>query len=130
MLCRHLCTGSVQEAKNWHDVSLQLKHSFCSLRFPCLPAKLLKAMRRMKFSKSLCVSEAEAELHSIVCRGSNADVAAAATITDLQAASKALQGKGGMDPFPAAMQVPCASPTLLTSLICLSTCMLKTHPVQ
>ena len=39
-------------------------------------------------------------------RGSNADVAAAATITDLQQASKALQGKGGLDPFPAAMQVP------------------------
>ena len=38
-------------------------------------------------------------------RGSNADVAAAATITDLQQASKALQGKGGMDPFPGAMQV-------------------------
>ena len=38
--------------------------------------------------------------------GSNADVAAAATITDLQQASKALQGKGGLDPFPAAMQVP------------------------
>ena len=37
-------------------------------------------------------------------------MAAAATITDLQQASKALQGKGGMDPFPAAMQV------LLTAL--------------
>ena len=59
---------------------------------------------------------AEAELHSIVCRGNNADVAAAATITDLQAASKALQGKGGMDPFPAAMQVPSAASSLITSL--------------
>ena len=43
---------------------------------------------------------------AVCARGSNADVAAAATITDLQQASKALQGKGGLDPFPAAMQVP------------------------
>ncbi|EIE25560.1 hypothetical protein COCSUDRAFT_65304 [Coccomyxa subellipsoidea C-169] len=35
---------------------------------------------------------------------SNADVAAATTIADLQAASKGLQNKGGPDPFPAAMQ--------------------------
>ncbi len=61
--------------------------------------------------------EAKAELHRVVFRGSNADVAAAATITDLQAASKALQGKGGMDPFPAAMQVPCAIPTIPTSVL-------------
>jgi hypothetical protein len=38
-------------------------------------------------------------------RNSNAEVAAAATITDLQQASYALQGKGGPDPFPAALQV-------------------------
>ena len=43
---------------------------------------------------------------AVCASGSNADVAAAATITDLQQASKALQGKGGLDPFPAAMQVP------------------------
>ena len=55
----------------------------------------------------------------MVCaRGSNADVAAAATITDLQQASKALQGKGGMDPFPAAMQV------LLTALSPLHCCVI------
>ncbi|KAK9908975.1 hypothetical protein WJX75_005488 [Coccomyxa subellipsoidea] len=35
---------------------------------------------------------------------SNAEVAAATTIADLQAASKGLQNKGGADPFPAAMQ--------------------------
>lgn len=53
MLCRHLCTGSLQEAKNWHDVTLRLKHSFCSLRFPCLPAELPKAMRRIRIAESL-----------------------------------------------------------------------------
>ncbi len=41
---------------------------------------------------------------------SNADVAAATTIADLQAASKGLQNKGGPDPFPAAMQVSHAAP--------------------
>lgn len=35
----------------------------------------------------------------------NAEVAAATTIADLQAASKGLQNKGGPDPLTAAMQV-------------------------
>ena len=41
---------------------------------------------------------------------SNAEVAAATTIADLQAASKGLQNKGGADPFPAAMQVRISAP--------------------
>ena len=42
---------------------------------------------------------------------SNAEVAAATTIADLQAASKGLQNKGGADPFPAAMQVNILRPS-------------------
>ena len=53
----------------------------------------------------------------MVCaRGSNADVAAAATITDLQQASKALQGKGrhGSLPCSHAGAAHCSvTPTLL-----------------
>ncbi len=48
----------------------------------------------------------------------NAEVAAATTIADLQAASKGLQNKGGPDPLAAAMQVTAAvllTPVLLCS---------------
>ena len=56
----------------------------------------------------------EMECHMCSAASNNAEVAAATTIADLQAASKGLQNKGGPDPLTAVMQV--TTPVLLTSI--------------